>query len=130
MLLTDCNLRLQNAASPIIGIQEQFEFAMKEVVQNPDRRACMMAAASLELAQRDPEVRRRVSTYLRAMEELLFDALERARASGELSTSRSPRALARFLITTLHGVGIMSRGGASRQTISDSVGVALSVLEA
>ena len=55
---------------------------------------------------------------------------QRAQTSGELSGEQQPRALARFLTMTLHGVGIMSRGGASRQAAGDSVRVALSLLKA
>ncbi len=69
-----------------------------------------------------------MNSHLQDVEELFFATLERARSGGELGVAHDTRALARFLTNSIHGLGIMARGGASRQALADALQVSLSVL--
>lgn len=114
--------------SPLAGLRAWVGHVLSEVVEHPDHRACFMANSALELGQRDPELRERVNEHLRNVEDGLTDLLERAQACGELDEGRDARALGRFLTNALHGLGVLSRGGASRAVLRDSIDVTLSVL--
>ncbi len=52
----------------------------------------------------DPELAARISRYVRRMEEAFEEALARARGAGEIPVAAGgdPKALARFLVSTLH----------------------------
>lgn len=110
------------------GIRAVFEWVARDVLGSPAHRSCLMANSALELGQRDPEVRERVATHLRDIEELFFAALERDRAQGRLRTALEPRPLARFLTTSIHGLGIMARSGLPEPTLRDSLNTTLAVL--
>ncbi|PRP97617.1 HTH-type transcriptional repressor ComR [Enhygromyxa salina] len=121
---------LATEESGVAGIRAGFEAVMRVVVEDPEHRSCLMANAALELGQRDPEVRARVAEHLRDIEELFYGALERAIAAGEVPEGRGARSLARFLTNSIHGVGVMARGGLEEGVLRDTVDTTLSLLAA
>ena len=123
-------LELEGPDAALDGMRAGFDWVREVVFEQPEHRSCFMANCALELGQRDPEVRARVAEHLRDIEELFFTTLERAREGGELSDSRDTRALARFLTSSIHGLGIMARGGASEQALADALRTSLSLLAA
>ena len=64
---------------------------------------------AVELAPHDEQVAERISRYVRR-------------------TDKDPKALARFLVNTLHGVRVLARAGVDRAVLDDSVRTALEVL--
>ena len=48
---------------------------------------------------------------------------------GEIPKGSKPTALARFLVTSLHGLRVMARAGAERETLEDAVGVTLKAVK-
>ena len=117
--------KLEQPEAPLEGLRVGFAWVREQVLDDPEHRSCLMANAALELGQHDEEVRARVATHLADTEELFFATLERARARGELNETQDTRALARFLTTTIHGLGIMARGGASEAALDDSIELTL-----
>ena len=115
-------------ASGTAGIRAGFDWVRSEVVEHPDHRSCLIANSALELGQRDPELRARVAEHLADIEEVFFSALERGKAAGEFDGDRDTRALARFLTNSMHGLGVLSRGGASQLVVRDTIETTLSVL--
>jgi Major Facilitator Superfamily/Tetracyclin repressor-like, C-terminal domain len=95
-----------------------------------DRRSWSMgvATAAVELAPHDEEVAGRISRYVRRTEDAFERALVRGRAAGEVPANKDPKALARFLVSTLHGVRVLARAGVDRAVLDDSVRTALEVL--
>ncbi|WP_052549878.1 TetR/AcrR family transcriptional regulator [Enhygromyxa salina] len=115
-------------ASGTAGIRAGFDWVRSEVVEHPEHRSCLMANSALELGQRDPELRARVAEHLLEIEEVFFTALERDNVTGEINGKRDNRALARFLTNSMHGLGVLSRGGASQLAVRDTIETTLSVL--
>lgn len=70
----------------------------------------------------------RISRYVRRTEDAFERALVRGRAAGEVPANKDPKALARFLVRTLHGVRVLARAGVDRAVLDDSVRTALEVL--
>lgn len=110
------------------GIRAVFELVDREVLDHPEHRSCLLANAALELGQRDEAVRERVAAHLADLEELFFGALERARADGEIESQRNTRAQARCLTSTIHGLGVLARGGADRQVLEDTIASTLALV--
>jgi TetR/AcrR family transcriptional regulator, transcriptional repressor for nem operon len=116
-------------SSPLAGIRAVFAWVNDAVVETPEHRSCLMANSALELGQRDPEVRERVAEHLRQVEDMFHSTLERGREVGELAAERDTRALARFLTNSIHGLGILARGGAPAPVLRDTITTTLSVLD-
>ncbi|MFF0447617.1 TetR/AcrR family transcriptional regulator [Streptomyces sp. NPDC004609] len=92
-------------------------------------RGCLVVNTAVELAPHDRAVARRVEANWDFVEGTLTSALARARAQGELSAGKDPRALARFLLTLLQGMRVMGMSSEDPARLRDTAAVALSVLD-
>ena len=110
------------------GIEEVFRRSLDGLFQFQPPRGCLLANSAVELAPHDPEVAARISGYIRRTEDAFRGALVRARDRGEIPSDSDPRALARFLVNTLHGLRVLARAGADRETLEDTVHIALGAL--
>jgi TetR/AcrR family transcriptional repressor of nem operon len=119
---------LEEGDSPLEVIGYVFERTVDGLVSFEPRRGCLLANSAVELAPHDPEVAERISRYVRRTEDAFDRVLKRARAAGEIPEHKDPRALARFLVNNLHGLRVMARAGADRETLVDTVGVVLDAL--
>ncbi len=120
---------LKTSPSPLAGIEQVFGRTIENLIGYEPRRGCLLANSAVELAPHDPEVAARISAYVRRTEEAFEGALVRAREMREIPKKSDPRALARFLVTNLHGLRVMARAGAERETLEDAVRIALLALE-
>ena len=114
--------------SAMEGIRRLFETTIEGLVSYEPRRGCLLANTAVELAPRDAEVAARISRYVRRTEDAFEKALVRGRAAGEIPADKDPRALARFLVSMLHGVRVLARAGVDRAVLDDSVRTALAAL--
>jgi TetR/AcrR family transcriptional regulator, transcriptional repressor for nem operon len=119
---------LASSASALEGIRRLFETTIEGLVSYEPRRGCLLANTAVELAPHDEEVAGRISRYVRRTEDAFERALVRGRAAGEVPANKDPKALARFLVSTLHGVRVLARAGVDRAVLDDSVRTALEVL--
>jgi TetR/AcrR family transcriptional repressor of nem operon len=119
---------LESSASAVEGIRRLFETTIEGLVSYEPRRGCLLANTAVELAPHDEEVAGRISRYVRRTEDAFERALVRGRAAGEVPANKDPKVLARFLVSTLHGVRVLARAGVDRAVLDDSVRTALEVL--
>ena len=110
------------------GIREVFRRTVDGLTEFEPRRGCLLANSAVELAPYDAEVARRISRYIGRTEDAFEGALIRAREDGEIPAGSDPKALARFLVNTLHGLRVLARAGSDRETLEDTVGAALGAL--
>lgn len=119
---------LEGSSSAEEGIRQLFESTIEGLVSYEPRRGCLLANTAVELAPHDEEVAERISRYVGRTEDAFEKALVRGRAAGEIPADKDPKALARFLVNTLHGVRVLARAGVDRTVLDDSVRTALEVL--
>jgi TetR/AcrR family transcriptional repressor of nem operon len=92
---------------------------------------CMTANAALELASHDTEVAAIVSQNLNYLESALYEALSRAQEIGEIASDKNARALSRFIMNTIQGMRVLSKGYIGhnrRQLLLDVVDVAIQAI--
>ncbi len=111
------------------GIEVVFRRTVDGLVAPEVRRGCLLANSAVELAPHDPEVAGRIYRYVSRTEDAFEDALTRARKTGEIPADSDPKALARFLVNTLHGLRVLARAGSDREVLDDAVSVALRALQ-
>jgi len=114
--------------SGLEAIEEVFRRSVDGLVAPEVRRGCLLANSAVELAPHDPEVAGRIYRYVSRTEDAFEDALTRAKKAGEISADSDLKALARFLVNTLHGLRVLARAGSDREVLDDAVSVALGVL--
>jgi TetR/AcrR family transcriptional repressor of nem operon len=93
---------------------------------SPD--GCLLMNAMSERGGEDPEVLQIVQQAMQGLEDMICAKLTAARDAGELTRVQTPRALARFLITAIHGFDLLAKQQAPRAVVQDNLRVVLSCL--
>lgn len=96
---------------------------------NRDRRGCLVVNTAAELLPSDAETARHVQASWTALETGLASALTRARAQGELSHEKDPRALASFLVVLIQGLLVVGKGDPNLERLRHASEQALSILD-
>ncbi|MGH8333664.1 MAG: TetR family transcriptional regulator C-terminal domain-containing protein, partial [Pseudomonas sp.] len=122
---------LQESGSVKGLIQQLLMRIVNDELSDTGQRGCLAANATLELAGQDESVAELVSRNFLRLEKALERALIRGQAEGEIAMHKNPRALARFIVNTIQGLRVLSKGSAHqnrRQRLLDVVDVALDSL--
>lgn len=83
------------------------------------------------MAGQDEMVAELVWRNFQRLEKALEQILAEGQANGEIDAGRSPRALARFIVTTVQGLRVVSKGSNARerrQWLGDVISVALGTI--
>jgi TetR/AcrR family transcriptional regulator, transcriptional repressor for nem operon len=120
---------LERPGSVKRALRQLFAGAVAAALGGGQRRGCFMGNATAELAGRCKETAARTCSNMAATEELFYRALVQGKKNGELKGVRDPRAVARFLYSSLQGLVLMAKATQDRQTLEDVVKVTLSVLD-
>lgn len=109
------------------GIRRVFEQVVSDCACGGGAKGCFITNTAVALAEDDPETASRVRSNLRRLE----GAFEAALSRTERATLRvrEPKALARFLTTSLQGLRVLSRCCVELDVLNDAVEVTLSVLD-
>lgn len=122
---------LQESGSVKALIQQLLMRIVNDELSDNGQRGCLAANATLELAGRDESIAELVSRNFLRLEKALERALIRGQAEGEIAVHKKPRALARFIVNTIQGLRVLSKGSAHqnrRQRLLDVVEVAIDAL--
>lgn len=120
--------RLEASSDPLETIRRFFA-AIGAGHANGNVHGCLMVNTTVELARHDEATARFISAAWKRLEAALVGALERARGSGDLSASKDPLAIARFLVMTMRGMGVGAKLSPGREEIDDVLSVVLSILD-
>ncbi|MFD5092836.1 TetR/AcrR family transcriptional regulator [Amycolatopsis thailandensis] len=94
----------------LAGVRRLIDRYLAEILDESGRKGCFVVNAAMEMMSKDPDVARLVERNWDALEMALRMALSRAKAQGELDDAVDPEALARFLLTVLQGMRVLSKG--------------------
>jgi TetR/AcrR family transcriptional repressor of nem operon len=120
---------LEQPGSAREAITQLFTELLEGVVSCTQRRGCLLTNSAVELAPHDPVVADRIRSKFGQLEEAFYSALVRAQQDGEVSVEHDPRALARFLTSSLQGLQVTVKTSPGRAILQDVVKVTLQVLE-
>jgi TetR/AcrR family transcriptional repressor of nem operon len=120
---------LEQPGSVKKSLRQLFEGVLEGSLCKGQRRGCFMGNAMSELAGRCKETAIRTCTNMAATEGAFYRALLRGKKEGELKGVRDPRAVARFLYSSLQGLVLMAKATQDRKALEDVVKVTLSVVD-
>jgi TetR/AcrR family transcriptional repressor of nem operon len=99
---------LLNGDAPVKDrIRRLLETAVSASPPHAETRGCLVTNTAVEAGHR-PQTARLVRKNFQTLQSALELALERAKAKGEFSTTRSPADLALYFLTTLQGLRVMA----------------------
>lgn len=108
--------RLEQADSPL-GFVRECLLSVFEDVERDTPRGCMLVNVANEFSTRDPAVQRLIELATRRFHELFERAFALAQARGEMSDTRSPSELARYLHCVMTGLRTQTKSGLGRKEL-------------
>ena len=87
---------------------------LEDELGDRQRRGCLVANASLELAGQDEAIARLVAHNFQRLHKALERLIRRGQQSGDIP-GKSPRALAWFFVNTIQGLRVLGKGSPSEQ---------------
>ncbi|MBA5225804.1 TetR/AcrR family transcriptional regulator [Streptomyces griseoaurantiacus] len=93
-----------------------------------ERRGCLMAKGTAELAEQDPAVAARAATTMSALLALLRTEIAAAQRHGDIDPGADPERLAALLLTVVRGIEAVGKAGLAPETVRTVADTALAVL--
>lgn len=122
-------VELLAGADPVLpAIRGVLMSFVDEALLDEDRRGCFLVNCAMERVPHDERAAREVRTAFDTVEDALTDALIRAQAGGEVPDDRSPRTLARFLLTSIQGLRVIGKTTPERARMADAVDTVMAAL--
>jgi TetR/AcrR family transcriptional repressor of nem operon len=109
-------------------IEETLTRLARHARSSGGQRGCLVNNCLGEVVQHEPEVFAATREILRALEDLLVDAVTRGQRAGDITRDESPRALARFIANTFGGINLAAKAKPKKGELDDVVRVALRAL--
>lgn len=121
--------RLQTAASPREFLRAWLLGALEEERASESPRGCMLVNVASEFSQADPAIAALLQRGVAGLRQVLGEALERARACGELDAEADVQALAGYLLCVMSGLRTQRKAGASAEALRAVIEVAMGCLK-
>lgn len=90
---------------------------------------CLLTNTAVEAAARNSNLDAKLSDAFERLEKAFREVVRRGQVNGEISRNHGPTALARFLMSTVHGLRVLARFNPDEKHLRDTARVALSVLD-
>ncbi len=106
-----------------------FERAVERMTEKGGRRGCFLNNCAVEVALHDPAAAKLIDGGFGIMEDTFFALVQRGQAEGGIGADKDPRALARYLTSSLNGIMVMGKANPDREALSDVARIALTALD-
>lgn len=123
-----CNI-ISNTASAKEAVRKLFEFTTRELLNDEQHKGCFMVNTEVEVAPHDGEVSTIITQNDQQVEDAFFKAIKKGQDTGEISTNKDARALARFIFNTVKGLRVTAKSTTDKAVFDDIVQLAISVLD-
>ena len=109
-------------------VADFFEICIRCATSKGKPRGCLIASVATIEAEKDTQVREKVSGMFADTDRAITDYFRAAQDDGLLSDEHDPQALARMVISITHSIATRARVGASRKQLSVLVNDFMKVL--
>ncbi len=90
---------------------------------------CLLTNSAVELAPHDEPTKEKLLKNFEKLRQRFLSLLQEAQAKKELANDKDTEALASFFLSTIQGLRVLARAGASEQALRQVVQVALAILD-
>ena len=108
--------------------REGVELLLRSVIDNgcaSKVKGCMLVQSALACGESADAMKHEMTMRRAAVEKLLRERFERAKAEGELPADADPAALAKYVAIVQHGIAVQMAGGAKREELLAAADVAM-----
>jgi AcrR family transcriptional regulator len=109
-------------------LREHVLTVVTSTVADTERRGCLLARGTAELAGQDTEIAARALRTFEFLEDLLTACIEKAQRHGDIAPTTDPRQLAGLLLAVLRGIEAMGKAGKSEASLRGIAEAALAAL--
>jgi AcrR family transcriptional regulator len=108
------------------GVVRRLLFGSVDLLTGPGHpRGCLLVHGALACGEEAESARAELASRRRAAEAAACRRFELAKASRELPNDANPAALARYVVTVVHGMAVQAAGGATREELLQVAEIAL-----
>ncbi len=115
--------------SPKKKIRAIFDYTLKGILADKERKGCLMVNMSMELNAVDKEVAAISLANMEDMEQTFSALVKEGQAKGEIPKKFSPKALGRLLYSNLMGLRVSGMNRPEPEALKEIVKLALSILD-
>jgi AcrR family transcriptional regulator len=119
--------RFRASTSPVADLQE-FLLAIANGSPAERMRGCLAVNAATEFGRVDPEVAMLIDAGTMHCEAVFARVVQEAKKKGEVSPGVDEQAAARFIHSTIRGLRVSARAGASREALREIISFAIAGL--
>lgn len=110
---------------PFVGLQQFFEAVVEQMGDKAHPRGCLFTNTSLECPAAPDAVLGIIAQRMNGMENSIYSLLQRARPLGLLGPGADLRALARFYLSVVKGIGVLHKVHGDAAMLRDVAKVAM-----
>ena len=99
-------------------LQNFFDFIVKSSLSKEGCKGCLMVNTMLENPNNDAEIRRHITKIFQKVEHQIKNVLDEAKSEGAIAKDKDTAALAKLIITTIHGIRALNKTRPSKATLN------------
>jgi len=101
----------------------------RDLVGDGEHKGCFMTNTAIEVAPHDKEVSDMICQNEQQIESAFTKAIEKGQTSGDISSTKDPTALARFILNNVQGMRVSAKSATDKRIFDDIIKLTLSVLD-
>lgn len=111
------------------GFARLFENAIEEAINDEDRKGCFVVNTTTELVPNDDSITVTLEDNKSDFENIFFEYLQKGKDVGQITTNKDLRSIAALFYTLYNGLRVVSKVRPNKKKLSETVEVALSLLD-
>jgi TetR/AcrR family transcriptional repressor of nem operon len=111
------------------GFAKLFQNAIEEAINDKDRKGCFVVNTTAELVPNDESISEVLESNKNEFEQIFLDYLEKGQEEGQIGKGRDLKSIAALFYTLYNGLRVVSKVQPDKKKLSDTIGVALSLLD-
>jgi len=106
-----------------------FDLIIKSSLSKDGYKGCLMVNTILEMSVEDADINKRITKVFQKVERVFKKALEDAKREGAISKDKDTAGLAKLIITTIHGIRVLSKTRPKKATLNAIINNLMSAIE-